>query len=209
MPLLFVIVLLPIRYAILQKRQTKLVRATAFLHREYEPAYFWWEPIFLFERLIISGWMQLIPRSLAMVRLQLGQVVTLLYTIVLMYVQPYKRDDIDVLAIGCQITLLAFFYGATTIKLHDELVRAAPFCPRSRCSKLNRLSLLRVCYCHNTGQGGPWQPYACRTHHRLHGRLHGVGCHVCVQLAQRGALLCHYALSNAHDARHQVHPPCG
>ena len=65
------------------------MRATAFLHREYEPEYFCavlrlepdsqrimpkniahlyvrlagWEPVFLFERLVIVGWVQLVPRE--------------------------------------------------------------------------------------------------------------------------------------------------
>lgn len=38
-----------------------------------------------------------------------------------MYVQPYKRHDMNVLAIVCQITLLAFFTGAVNIKLHSLL----------------------------------------------------------------------------------------
>lgn len=39
-PIIYLAVLLPSRYAILQNRKTRLVRATEFLHREYEPAYY-------------------------------------------------------------------------------------------------------------------------------------------------------------------------
>ena len=41
MPVLFLVVLLPSRAALLSRRSTRLVRATAFLHSEYEPMYFW------------------------------------------------------------------------------------------------------------------------------------------------------------------------
>ena len=45
MPLVYLAVLIPARSDILQKKSTPLARATAFLHREYEVAYFWWEPV--------------------------------------------------------------------------------------------------------------------------------------------------------------------
>ena len=125
-PLFFLLVLIPSRRSILQKRSTRLVRATSILHREYEPEFFFWEPIFLLQRLIIVGFIQFIPPSLSLIRLQLGQIVTLLYTIVLMFLQPYKRRDMDVLAVTAQISLLAFFYGAINIKLHALLNDADP-----------------------------------------------------------------------------------
>jgi hypothetical protein len=97
------------------------VRATAFLHREYEPEYFCaapqlepglaenhaqnvahlylrvagWEPMFLFERLVIVGWVQLIPREFEYGRLLLGLIVSILYLAILLNQTPYKRDDLD------------------------------------------------------------------------------------------------------------------
>ena len=120
-PLLYILVLLPNRYAILQRRSTRLVRATEFLHREYEPHYFFWEPVVLFERLVIVGFLQWIPPTHYFLRLQTGQIVTLIYTVALMFIQPFKRYDMDVLAIAAQLSVLAFFYGAINIKLHHEL----------------------------------------------------------------------------------------
>ena len=54
----------------LQKRSTRLVRATAILHKEYHAAYFFWEPIFLLQRLLISGFLQWIPSEYSLIRLQ-------------------------------------------------------------------------------------------------------------------------------------------
>jgi len=42
-PLLFLAVLIPNREALRQQRKTQMVRATAFLHKEYAPLFFWWE----------------------------------------------------------------------------------------------------------------------------------------------------------------------
>ena len=57
-PLLFLVMLLPIRRHLLQKRSSRLVQNTAFLHREYKPAYFFWEAIFLTQRLAVVGFVE-------------------------------------------------------------------------------------------------------------------------------------------------------
>ena len=119
MPILYAVCLVPVREHILHMRSTALVRATAILHREYEPEYFFWEPIFLLQRLTILGFMQWIPRELALIRIQGGLIFTLLYTIVLMFVKPYKRYDLNVLAITSQISLIAFFISAINLKMHS------------------------------------------------------------------------------------------
>ena len=149
-PCIFMGVLLPSRKSLQQRRSTQMVRATAFsnpnpspsanpnpdpnpnsdpnqvratafLHREYEPEFFCaaprlkpglaenhaqnvahlylrvagWEPMFLFERLVIVGWVQLIPREYEYGRLLLGLIVSILYLSILLNQTPYKRDDLD------------------------------------------------------------------------------------------------------------------
>ena len=58
MPLIFLVLLFAARSAIVQKRNTALNRATAFLHQEYRRSRFWWEPVFMVERLIVAGFLQ-------------------------------------------------------------------------------------------------------------------------------------------------------
>ena len=41
MPLLYLSVLLPNRKALRQRRRTPMVKATAFLHREYKTIFYW------------------------------------------------------------------------------------------------------------------------------------------------------------------------
>ena len=38
-----------------QNEITPLVRATSFLHNEYENTYYWWEPVALLQRLLVTG----------------------------------------------------------------------------------------------------------------------------------------------------------
>ena len=151
MPVLFICSLIPIRKDLMQRRNTRLVQATEFLHKEYEPAFFWWEPVNVFQRLVMIGFVQLIKAE--WLRLQIGLVITIIYTLALLYFKPCacisrsthrfglvyslpsadqmpiasssrpsdKRDDIDVLAIGAQICLLGVFLGALNIKLYADI----------------------------------------------------------------------------------------
>ena len=118
-PILFFLMLIPIRRDLLQKRSTRFVQDTAFLHREYKPAFFFWESIFLTQRLIIIGFIENIPRDF--MRLQIGLLLTLVYTLCLLFVQPYKRRDVGILAVGVQVALIGVFFGALNIKLFDDL----------------------------------------------------------------------------------------
>ena len=57
-----------------------------------EPNFFFWEPIVLLERIVLVGFVQWIPSRLALLRLLLGQVVVLVYSTLLMFLRPYKRQ---------------------------------------------------------------------------------------------------------------------
>ena len=124
MPVLFMSLLLPIRRALQQGRITRLIRATAFLHREYEPAFFWWEPFFLMQRLLLVGFVQIIPRGYEYVRMLVGFLFTIVYLAALLSMQPYKRLDNDMLAIGMQTALVLIFFMSQSILLFNELVDA-------------------------------------------------------------------------------------
>ena len=119
LPILFPVALIPIRNDLRQKRNTPLVRATAFLHKEYEAQYFFWEPLNIVQRLIMVGFVQLVRAE--WLRLQIGLALAIIYTLALLYCKPYKRDDVDILAIGAQICLLGIFLGCLNIKLYAEL----------------------------------------------------------------------------------------
>ena len=56
MPLAFLLALLPIRTLLREERSSRLTRATAFLHRDYKPSLFFWEPLVLIQRIAVTGW---------------------------------------------------------------------------------------------------------------------------------------------------------
>ena len=118
MPLIGILVLLPIRKALRQNRNSPMVQATAFLHREYRPTYFWWDLISLFQRLVLTGWVVFfIPIESDVWRIFIGLLTTIGYLSLIQFVQPYKRADINTLAIATQFSLVCVFLGGAFIKL--------------------------------------------------------------------------------------------
>jgi len=114
MPLTYFAVLMPCRTDIKEKRSTALVRATAFLHREYKESFFWWEPFFLTQRLLLMA-LSLMPDRLGFVRVLSGLMLSALYCICLAVLKPYKQRSLDLLAIFAQFALTGVFLGATCI----------------------------------------------------------------------------------------------
>ena len=101
------------------KMPNALTQATAFLHREYEVAFYWWEAIELARKLVLTGAVLLIPEDCAFLRLVMATLICSCYSVGLAAVQPYKRVEDDVLAVATSFVLLLFFLGAnwTTIFL--------------------------------------------------------------------------------------------
>ena len=64
-PLLFLSLLLSLRKHIVFHQFTPLVHATAFLHSEYRSGCFWWEPLELMRKLVLTGLVTHIPESTA------------------------------------------------------------------------------------------------------------------------------------------------
>lgn len=77
MPLLYVLVLLPVREDLRKQKQTRMVRATRFLHKEYQPLFFWWESLMLVQRLTLSGWVLLLSPQDDAARIFVGLLVAI------------------------------------------------------------------------------------------------------------------------------------
>ena len=77
MPLLYVLVLLPVREDLRKQKQTRMVRATRFLHKEYQPLFFWWESLMLVQRLTLSGWVLLLSPQDDATRIFVGLLVAI------------------------------------------------------------------------------------------------------------------------------------
>ena len=57
------------------KTPNALTRATAFLHREYEKTWYWWEAVELARKLVLTGFVLLIPEKNAFVRLLVATLI--------------------------------------------------------------------------------------------------------------------------------------
>ncbi|EOD21749.1 hypothetical protein EMIHUDRAFT_207811 [Emiliania huxleyi CCMP1516] len=104
------------------KTPNALTRATAFLHREYEKTWYWWEVVELARKLVLTGFVLLIPEERAFVRLVVATLVCSCYAVALAVVRPYKRVEDNVLAVATSLVLLLLFLGAnwSTIFLSIE-----------------------------------------------------------------------------------------
>ena len=104
------------------KSPNALTKATAFLHREYKKTWYWWEAVELARKLVLTGFVLLIPEERAFVRLVVATLVCSFYAVVLAVVRPYKRVEDNVLAVATGLVLLLLFLATnwTTIFLGIE-----------------------------------------------------------------------------------------
>jgi len=121
MPVLFAALLIPSHAAIRKGQSSELLDSTAFLHREYRAHFFWWEPFFLLQRIIIVGFVQYIDRKYQYFRLMTGLFIALSFLVSLLGIRPYKRWDLNVVAIAFQAALVMVFLASQTVQLFNEL----------------------------------------------------------------------------------------
>ena len=75
------------RNAILKTRPTILSRSIAFLHREFEPQFFWWELVEMLRRFVLVGLMVLAQGS--MVQLVMGTLLSAFFLLFQVQASPY------------------------------------------------------------------------------------------------------------------------
>ena len=93
------------------KTPNALTRASAFLHREYEKTWYWWEAVELARKLVLTGFVLLIPEERAFVRLVVATLICSCYAVALAVVRPYKRVEDNVIAVATSLVLLLLFLG--------------------------------------------------------------------------------------------------
>ena len=69
------------------------------------------------QRLIISGWLLLIPAQYDAWRIFVGLLTAIGYLTLLQFVRPYKRAATNTIAIAAQFSLVCVFLGGTFIKV--------------------------------------------------------------------------------------------
>jgi len=114
--LLYVALLFLGRQAILDNKPTSLSKALAFLVRDYEPAYLWWELIEAWKKLFLVGFAALIQPG-SIVQLLIAFLFSLIFTLLSSIADPFKDDGDDIFARACGFALTALFFFSLVLKV--------------------------------------------------------------------------------------------
>ena len=109
------------RRPILARTPNRLVRATAFLHRDYHPECFYWELIELVRRTFLTGWVLLFDESRSFVRILVGLMISVAIFTLTVIRRPYLHHEDRYLAISAQFLVVISFIGAITVKAYEDV----------------------------------------------------------------------------------------
>jgi len=98
-----------------------LLHATAFLHRDYKAAYYWWEIASLVQRTTLTGWLLLIDIELQFIRLIAALCISVAFLVGLLACVPFKRKADNAMATGCQLLFVCIFIGGLIVRLYEDI----------------------------------------------------------------------------------------
>ena len=125
-PLLFLALLRAVRKVIAAHTMSPLSLATNFLHSEYQVHAFWFEPVTLLRRLIITGFVVVLTNDdSTFLRIVIALILMISYIVALLVLQPFRRDDLTYLAVFLQFVLIISFFGGMVVKLFNDTVVAS------------------------------------------------------------------------------------
>jgi len=107
--LFFGALLLKAGTAILRKQPTPLSKAIAFLHREYEESFYWWELVEMLRRFVLVGVFVVEPGQGRVEQLAYAMIVSICFLALQLNAAPYHEPTDDFLAGGCSLLLAVLF----------------------------------------------------------------------------------------------------
>ena len=114
-PLFFATLLWKARQA--RQPAPRLWRATTFLHGEFRVGMSWWELLELMRKLVLTGFVVILPRGM---QLLTALLVCFGHLVVLQGARPYKERSTMWVALGTSCTLLCTFQAALLVRLYDD-----------------------------------------------------------------------------------------
>jgi len=102
------------RHAILNDKPTARSLAVAFLYREYEPSFYWWELVEMIRRFVLVGLMVLFQDT--MMQLVVGTTLSAAFLLFQVQVSPYKQLVDDYLASAASFCLVVIFLCSIAFK---------------------------------------------------------------------------------------------
>ena len=83
--------------------------------------YFYWEAIDLVRRIVLTGGLLIIRDSVVTIRSIMALLTSFVWVALLFSTYPFKRFDLDVLAITSAFVLTCIHLGALLVKIHENL----------------------------------------------------------------------------------------
>ena len=108
-PLAYAVFLFYARHAILNHQPTRLSIGIGGLWREYEPSCYWWEPLEMLRKLVLTGAVLLVPEEMVMARTVIGLLVSVVALVGAGAVQPFRNFLDDQLFALTQLFLVIAF----------------------------------------------------------------------------------------------------
>ena len=121
-PVLYALLLVACRKAIQSGQPIEsgsLPAWTYFLWREYDPAYFWWEPLDVLRKLALSSFVLFISSDHPMLRIIVGLLLSVFFLVLLFAANPYKMRLVSLVARSLQLSITLALVGALAIRLCD------------------------------------------------------------------------------------------
>ena len=124
---LYAVLILASRRAIMDDKPTSLSKALSFLVRDYEPAFMWWELLMLWRQLYLVGFALLIMTG-TVEQLVISFLIALGYMLLVSVATPFKDEGDNYFGQACSFALTAVFLFLLVIKIGEltDSVRHAP-----------------------------------------------------------------------------------
>ena len=87
----------------------------------YKTDFFFWEVVELLRRNVLVGWLLLFPSEKTFLRLVFALLLSISSLTLLLSTYPYARPEDNLLAAGCQLTLIFCFIGGGYVRLFEAL----------------------------------------------------------------------------------------
>ena len=112
----YAVLLLAARPALVQDKPTALSKALSFLVRDFDLNFMWWELLMAWRQLWLVGFAVLIvPGSVE--QLVISFLVALVYMLVCAVARPFKDEGDDFFANACSFALVAVFFFCIVMKI--------------------------------------------------------------------------------------------
>lgn len=119
-PLLYGFLLFKSRKAILSHEANQMSAAIKFLWAEYQPAYFWWEPLELLRKLTLTGFVLFIDEKYVLGRSLAALLMSLAFCAAHDLIQPYRTYADNLLAKISHYAVTLVFLAVLMLKVCNE-----------------------------------------------------------------------------------------